>query len=77
MTGTEVLRDRDYSGLSAYGVENSVEAIQKEVMTYGPVEVAFEVYEDFFHYSEGVYVVSRRETETEKKREKEGGRETK
>lgn len=27
-------------------------------MTHGPVEVAFEVYEDFLNYAGGVYVVS-------------------
>lgn len=46
------------SGLSSYGVDSKPEAIQKELMTYGPVEVAFEVYADFFHYKSGVYVVS-------------------
>ncbi|CAI4226329.1 unnamed protein product [Auanema sp. JU1783] len=53
--------DRTYSedkffGRSAYGVADNVEAIQKEIMTHGPVEAAFEVYEDFLAYSEGVYV---------------------
>ena len=45
-----------YYGKSAYGVSSKVEAIQKEVMTHGPVEVAFEVYEDFLNYDGGVYV---------------------
>jgi cathepsin B len=46
-----------------YLVENStivtpatVAAIQTEIMTNGPVEVAFTVYEDFFSYESGVYV---------------------
>lgn len=42
-------------GSKAYAVDPSVEAIQKEIMTNGPVEVAFEVYEDFLHYTSGVY----------------------
>jgi cathepsin B len=45
-----------FFGRSAYGVKRSVEAIQKEIMTHGPVEVAFEVYEDFLNYESGVYV---------------------
>ncbi|CAI4223587.1 unnamed protein product [Auanema sp. JU1783] len=47
-------KDKHY-GLSSYGVANNVEAIQKELMTYGPVEVAFEVYTDFMNYKSGVY----------------------
>ncbi|CAJ0935068.1 unnamed protein product, partial [Mesorhabditis belari] len=45
-----------YFGKSAYGVKQNVEAIQKEILTNGPVEVAFEVYEDFLNYDGGVYV---------------------
>ncbi|CAD6189184.1 unnamed protein product [Caenorhabditis auriculariae] len=45
-----------FHGHSAYGVKDDVEAIQKEILTYGPVEVAFEVYEDFLNYAGGVYV---------------------
>ncbi|GMT31706.1 hypothetical protein PFISCL1PPCAC_23003, partial [Pristionchus fissidentatus] len=45
-----------FYGKSAYGVKDDVEAIQKEIMTHGPVEVAFEVYEDFLNYAGGVYV---------------------
>ncbi|KJH48540.1 papain family cysteine protease [Dictyocaulus viviparus] len=43
-------------GRSAYGVKNDVSAIQKEILTHGPVEVAFEVYEDFLNYAGGIYV---------------------
>jgi cathepsin B len=32
-----------------------VETIQKEIMTYGPIEVGFSVYEDFMTYKSGVY----------------------
>ncbi|KAE9412429.1 hypothetical protein Angca_004672, partial [Angiostrongylus cantonensis] len=42
-------------GASAYSVAQDVASIQKEIMTNGPVEVAFDVYEDFEHYSSGIY----------------------
>uniref|UniRef100_A0AC34FJQ5 Peptidase C1A papain C-terminal domain-containing protein n=1 Tax=Panagrolaimus sp. ES5 TaxID=591445 RepID=A0AC34FJQ5_9BILA len=45
-----------YYGKTAYSVANNVEAIQKELMTHGPIEVAFEVYEDFLNYQGGIYV---------------------
>ncbi|XP_075216827.1 cathepsin B-like [Lycorma delicatula] len=38
-----------------YHVNATVEEIQKEIMTHGPVQVAFTVYEDFFTYKSGVY----------------------
>ncbi|KHJ99375.1 papain family cysteine protease [Oesophagostomum dentatum] len=41
---------------SAYYVTNSVEAIQKEIMTNGPVQASFIVYSDFRIYKSGVYV---------------------
>uniref|UniRef100_A0A0K0D0X8 Pept_C1 domain-containing protein n=1 Tax=Angiostrongylus cantonensis TaxID=6313 RepID=A0A0K0D0X8_ANGCA len=46
--------DKTY-GKTAYSVSNSVHAIQKEIMTYGPVVAAFTVYDDFFHYKTGIY----------------------
>lgn len=36
-------------------MDSSVEAIQKEIMTNGPVEGAFTVYEDLLLYHSGVY----------------------
>ncbi|XP_050439459.1 cathepsin B-like cysteine proteinase 4 [Adelges cooleyi] len=30
--------------------------IQKDILTYGPVAAAFDVYDDFIYYKEGVYV---------------------
>uniref|UniRef100_A0A0N4W1U6 Pept_C1 domain-containing protein n=1 Tax=Haemonchus placei TaxID=6290 RepID=A0A0N4W1U6_HAEPC len=48
--------DDKYYGRNAYGVKDDVTAIQKEVLTHGPVEVAFEVYEDFLNYAGGIYV---------------------
>jgi len=41
-------------GQSAYSLQ-SVTDIQTDIMTYGPVEAAFDVYEDFLHYRSGVY----------------------
>jgi len=42
-------------GASAYKVSANVAAIQTEIMTHGPVEVDFQVYDDFQHYKSGVY----------------------
>lgn len=52
----ETYDDDKYFGQKAYGVEDNVQSIQKEIMSHGPVEVAFEVYEDFLMYAGGVYV---------------------
>ena len=41
-------------GKSAYSV-SGIEKIQTEIMTFGPVEAAFSVYEDFLAYKSGVY----------------------
>jgi cathepsin B len=40
---------------SSYGVRARVADIQNEIMTHGPVEGAFSVYEDFLAYKSGVY----------------------
>jgi len=42
-------------GKSAYSISSDVQSIQTEIMTNGPVEVAFTVYEDFLTYKSGVY----------------------
>jgi len=42
-------------GKTAYAVPNSVDAIQREIMTNGPVEAAYTVYADFVTYTTGVY----------------------
>ena len=45
-----------------YSVDNSlvkmkdVESIQMEIMTNGPVETGFRVYDDFFDYTGGIYI---------------------
>lgn len=41
--------------VSAYSLANNVGQIQTEILTYGPVEGAFTVYEDFLTYKSGVY----------------------
>jgi cathepsin B len=45
-----------FFGRKAFAVEDDVESIQKELFTNGPLEVAFEVYDDFLHYSGGIYI---------------------
>jgi len=40
---------------TVYGVPSQVEKIQTEIMTHGPVEAAFTVYNDFLTYKSGVY----------------------
>jgi len=42
-------------GESSYSVSSAVQDIQNEIMTNGPVEAAFSVYEDFLAYKNGVY----------------------
>jgi len=41
---------------SSYSIANNVAQIQTEIMTNGPVEGAFTVYDDFPTYKSGVYV---------------------
>jgi len=38
-----------------YGIRDNIADIQTEIMTNGPVEAAFSVYEDFLTYKSGVY----------------------
>uniref|UniRef100_A0A7I4XSU2 Pept_C1 domain-containing protein n=1 Tax=Haemonchus contortus TaxID=6289 RepID=A0A7I4XSU2_HAECO len=42
-------------GEDAYELPNSVKAIQREIMTNGPVVAAFTVYDDFSYYVRGIY----------------------
>jgi len=42
-------------GSDAYSIGNNVEKIKHEIMTNGPVEGAFTVFEDFLQYKSGVY----------------------
>ncbi|PIO64767.1 papain family cysteine protease [Teladorsagia circumcincta] len=43
-------------GATAYIVSKKMTDIQKEIMTNGPVEVSYNVYEDFGSYTGGIYV---------------------
>ncbi|CAD6192882.1 unnamed protein product [Caenorhabditis auriculariae] len=55
--GYSLTYDQDkHFGKSAYAVSRKVAEIQKEILTNGPVEVAFTVYADFEAYTGGVYV---------------------
>jgi cathepsin B len=47
--------DQDRWTSSAYSVPSNAGAIQNEIMTNGPVEAAFSVYQDFLTYKSGVY----------------------
>eukprot|EP01136_Pigoraptor_vietnamica_P010919 Opistho-1_new@3462 len=44
-----------YKAKNAGSVAPNVAALQTELMTNGPIEVGFSVYEDFFSYTSGVY----------------------
>ncbi|PIC25502.1 hypothetical protein B9Z55_018408 [Caenorhabditis nigoni] len=50
----EYAKDKNF-GSSAYYVGWNVSVIQTEIMTNGPVEASFKVYEDFYKYKKGVY----------------------
>jgi cathepsin B len=51
----QLLKNPKNQGKTSYSVPASVEKIQTEIMTNGPVEVAFSVYADFLTYKSGVY----------------------
>lgn len=40
---------------TSYSVSSNIAQIQTEILTYGPVEGSFTVYEDFLTYTSGVY----------------------
>jgi cathepsin B len=42
-------------GNTVYTVKNDEKQIQMEIMKNGPVQTAFDVYEDFLNYKSGVY----------------------
>lgn len=46
----------DLSGSSAYSIERDVKKIQQEILTNGPVEGAFTVFEDFIQYKSGTFI---------------------
>jgi len=47
-------KDKSY-GQKSYSIKRDVNQIQMELMTNGPVEAAFTVFEDFPNYKSGVY----------------------
>ena len=47
-------QDKHY-GVKSYGISRNVQQIQAEIMTNGPVEASYDVYDDFFDYQSGVY----------------------
>ena len=51
----QLLKNPKNQGKSSYSVSSNVAKIQTEIMTNGPVEVAFSVYADFLTYKSGVY----------------------
>jgi len=53
-TGPAWGQDR-HRGKSSYSVSTDAKQIQAEIMKNGPVEAAFDVYEDFLTYKSGVY----------------------
>jgi len=55
-SGYEITYEKDkHFGAKAYSISHDLASIQKEIMTKGPVEVDFNVYEDFLTYKSGVY----------------------
>jgi len=50
-----VWKSDKHFGASAYSISSTVSDIQTEIMTNGPVEADFTVYEDFLAYKSGVY----------------------
>jgi cathepsin B len=54
--GDKTYAEDKYYGRVAFAIADDVEAIQKELMTNGPLEIAFEVYEDFLNYAGGIYI---------------------
>ncbi|XP_071854734.1 cathepsin B-like [Apostichopus japonicus] len=51
---TSYSQDKHF-GSKAYTIRKDVAQIQMEIMTNGPVEADFQVYEDFLSYKSGVY----------------------
>ena len=52
--GYNVTFEKDlHYGATSYAVSSEVENIQTEIMTNGPVEGTFKVYEDFLSYKSG------------------------
>merc|ERR1712190_390881 len=54
-TSGEVLRTFQAGPVYAVSTPGDVKAIQHEILTHGPIEVAFFVFSDFFSYRNGTY----------------------
>ncbi|GAB6022479.1 hypothetical protein CHUAL_006589 [Chamberlinius hualienensis] len=52
---SKTYKDDKYYGAKSYSIRSEPTQIQTEIMTNGPVEVDFTVYEDFLSYKSGVY----------------------
>jgi len=52
---TEVWQSVIHKGKSAYTITQGMNAMMNEIYTNGPVETAFDVYQDFLSYTGGVY----------------------
>ncbi|XP_057534627.1 cathepsin B-like protease 2 [Amaranthus tricolor] len=55
VTGNQLWRQSKHYGANAYRVRKNTYQIMAELYKNGPLEVAFDVYEDFAHYKSGVY----------------------
>ncbi|XP_021855239.1 cathepsin B-like protease 2 [Spinacia oleracea] len=55
VSGNQLWRQSKHYGSNAYRVKSDQYQIMAELYKNGPVEVAFDVYEDFAHYKSGVY----------------------
>ncbi|KAJ3653168.1 hypothetical protein Zmor_012432 [Zophobas morio] len=47
--------DDRFTGFTYYSLDKSVEQIQTDIMTNGPIQASYRVFEDFMTYEEGVY----------------------
>ncbi|XP_044268997.1 cathepsin B-like [Tribolium madens] len=54
-SGSSLTYGNDLTHGSSYSIDAFVKQIQTEIMTNGPVEASFNVYEDFLSYKSGVY----------------------
>lgn len=55
VAGNQLWRESKHYGKNAYRVKRDPYQIMAELYKNGPVEVAFDVFEDFAHYKSGVY----------------------
>ncbi|CAM6095361.1 unnamed protein product [Calypogeia fissa] len=53
--GDDLWSESKHFATSAYYVDSDPEELKLELYTNGPFELSFEVYEDFAHYTSGVY----------------------